>query len=181
MNGPFSLRAGLDPTFLERMRVILVVLSCGFAVDVEAFREYAIDTARLYTRLYSWYRMSASVHKILVHGADFIAAAPLPIGLLSEEPLESRHKDIRHYRLHHVRLCSRVAGNTDLLHALLVSSDPVINLLGKKLKAKVLPLCSTVLRLLADPLAGNASVTCDHLLQADELEVDVEDLIMDED
>lgn len=42
-------------------------------------------TANLYVKLYGWYYMPASVHKILDHGAKIIESFLLiPIGLLSE-------------------------------------------------------------------------------------------------
>ncbi|EFN77836.1 hypothetical protein EAI_11743, partial [Harpegnathos saltator] len=34
------------------------------------FGTYCYETAQLYVRLYSWYFMPASVHKLLVHGAS---------------------------------------------------------------------------------------------------------------
>jgi hypothetical protein len=39
--------------------------------------------------------MPASVHKVLVHGADIISGAILPIGKLSGEAQESRNKDLQ--------------------------------------------------------------------------------------
>ncbi|KAJ1521825.1 hypothetical protein ONE63_003460 [Megalurothrips usitatus] len=112
---------GLNAIFLERVRVILVVLSSMFVADIEAFRAYCLETARQYVDLYSWYWMPCAVHKILLHAADEMKVAPVPIGLLSEEPLESCHKKLKHYRKHHTRLCNRTAGNTDLLRGLLVA------------------------------------------------------------
>lgn len=70
--------------------------------------------------------MPQSVHKILIHGADIIEKVSLPIGMMSEEALEARNKDFRSYRLNHTRKDSRLHTMEDLLHALLVSSDPFI-------------------------------------------------------
>jgi len=42
--------------------------------------------------------MPSSIHKILIHGEEIIKAAVLPIGMLSEEALESRNKDFKKYR-----------------------------------------------------------------------------------
>lgn len=67
------------------------------------------------------------MHKILVHGCDIIEYFNLPIGLLSEEALEARHKDIRKHRLHHTRKISRKHTNIDLMQRLLLSSDPLIS------------------------------------------------------
>lgn len=70
--------------------------------------------------------MPPSVHKILMHGARVISSFLIPIGQLTEEALESRNKDIRSYRQDHTRKFSRIETNTDLLHRLLETSDPLI-------------------------------------------------------
>ena len=41
-----------------------------------------------------------TIHKVLIHGAGIVKHKILPIGQLSEEALEARHKEIR--RLEHV-------------------------------------------------------------------------------
>jgi len=79
--------------------------------------------------------MPASVHKILYHGDEIIDNfALIPIGLLSEESQESRNKDLKHYRKFNTRKCSRIAMNIDLIHKLLISSDPYISSLRYKMK-----------------------------------------------
>lgn len=81
--------------------------------------------------------MPATVHKILIHGSAVISSFLVPIGQLSEEAQESRNKDIRNYREDHTRKFSRIQTNTDLLHRLLETSDPVItNIRGFPKKTK---------------------------------------------
>ena len=81
--------------------------------------------------------MPSSVHKILLHGEVIIRSVLLPIGELSEEAIEARHKDFRRFRINNTRKCSRLATNEDIIHALLVSSDLVISGLNfKKDKAR---------------------------------------------
>lgn len=118
---------GLNKNLIERFRVILITMSCGLDVDTPKFQEYAYQTADLYKSLYDWYKMPPSVHKILFHGADIIASLNLPIGLYSEEASEARNKDFRQIREHHTRKTSRIDTNTDLIHGLLISSDPLIS------------------------------------------------------
>lgn len=50
----------VNKTLLDRFSIILTVLSCGFEIEKENFRQYAEDeeTVELY------------VQKILIHGAD---------------------------------------------------------------------------------------------------------------
>jgi hypothetical protein len=71
--------------------------------------------------------MPASVHKVLVHGADIISGAILPIGQLSEEVQESRNMDLKSFRRSHSRKMSRLSKNEDVANLLLVSSDPLIS------------------------------------------------------
>ena len=74
---------------------------------MEKFREYCLETARLYVELYPWYYMPSSMHKILIHGADICEASPLPMGKLTEEAQECRNKDLKRFRERHSRKCDR--------------------------------------------------------------------------
>lgn len=126
---------GVDTTLIVRFGVILQTLACGVKIDTAKFQIYATETAELYVKLYGWFYMPASVHKILIHGAKIIDNFGLvPIGLLSEESQESRNKDLKHYRKFNTRKCSRVDTNCDLIHKLLISSDPYISSLRYKMK-----------------------------------------------
>ena len=61
------------------------------------------------------------------------------LGQLSEEAQEARNKDCKKYREHHSRKISRLAQNEDVLHFLLVSSDPYISpIRNPKNKKKIL-------------------------------------------
>lgn len=72
-----------------------------------------------------------TVHKILFHGAQIMEFFDLPIGFYSEEAQESRNKDFKRIRECNTRKTSRIDTNEDIIHGLLVSSDPVINQLRK--------------------------------------------------
>lgn len=112
---------------IQRFGNILSVLASGHEINTDAFKVYGVETAKLFVSLYPWYNMPASVHKILLHGAEVIEHALLPIGELSEEAQECRNKDYKTWREHHTRKDSRLHCNEDLLHILLVSSDPLIS------------------------------------------------------
>lgn len=58
------------------------------------------------------------------------------IGELSEEAQEATNKVYGHIRNCHSRKSTRLATNTDLIHGLLVSSDPSISSLRKEPKKK---------------------------------------------
>jgi hypothetical protein len=66
--------------------------------NITRFWKYAKDTVSCFVDLYDWYNMSPTVHKLLIHSADIIDNAVLPIGQLSEEVQEARNKDIKRLR-----------------------------------------------------------------------------------
>jgi len=117
---------GLDEDLIERCAAILQALSSGYKINVEKFRTFALQIAVDLTRTYSWYYLSPTVHKILIHGPSIIENALVSIGELLEEAAEARNKDIKKFRLQHARKTSREATNEDLLNRLLLSSDPFI-------------------------------------------------------
>lgn len=117
---------GFDVVLLKRFAVILQTMASGKEINIDAFSSYARDTAAMYVQRYPWYYMPVTVHKILIHGSDVMQHAVVPIGQLSEEVQESRHKEVRRYREHNSRKISRIKTNEDLVHALLIFSDPVI-------------------------------------------------------
>ncbi|KAJ8889317.1 hypothetical protein PR048_008816 [Dryococelus australis] len=118
---------GVDERLIHRLSVILKALSCGYDIDTEAFEKYAFETAQMYVKLYSWLYMPTSVHKIFIHGSVVMDDMILPIGQLSEDVQEARHKEYRLYREHHSRKVSRESTTEDMLHMLLISSDPLIS------------------------------------------------------
>ena len=128
----FSEATGVDVKLLQRFAVILSALSSSSTIDVGKYQQYAMETAQLYVSLYPWYKMPASLHKILVHGADIIGGLELPIGAYSEEAQEARNKHNRQYRLRHARKTSREDTITDQFGYLLLTSDPVISELIEK-------------------------------------------------
>ncbi|XP_034245738.1 uncharacterized protein LOC117647876 [Thrips palmi] len=90
--------------------------------------------------------MPQAVHATLLHGAAYMRTFPVPIGILSEEALESCHKDIRYLGEHHSRKTGRDATMSDLFYGLLVRTDPIIAALRKApspkgvLKSSVMPM-----------------------------------------
>jgi len=80
-------------------------MSPGYEINEKSFSEYAIETAKLLVKEYSWYYMPASVHKILLHDSLVISAALHSIGKISEE---ARNKDLKNIRENYSRKCSRI-------------------------------------------------------------------------
>lgn len=128
-------------------------MSSGYEIHTEKFSEYCKNTAILYVNLYSWYNMPASLHRILVHGPEIIKKSPLPIGMYSEEALESRNKDFRKYRESFSRKFSRDQTMYDVFCRLLISSDPFISSISECVGARSNkePLSNDVIELLREP------------------------------
>ncbi len=91
---------------------------------------------RAYNALYNWYYLPATVHKVLMHGAEIIESMVLPIGQLSEEVAEASIKVIRKTQTEHTRNISRLSTNKDLIHMSLTNSDPLISSMWKKKKKR---------------------------------------------
>lgn len=150
---------GVDETLIRRFSVLLLTLSSGYDINAEKFQKYATDTKDMYMRLYGWYYMPVTIHKILIHGAEIIKFYHLPIGQLTEEAMEARHKDCRRFREHNTQKKSRVTTNKDLMNMLLVSSDPLINDLREKPLHQKARLNQEVVSLLNSPLPPPALST----------------------
>jgi hypothetical protein len=71
--------------------------------------------------------MPAAVHKVLMHGEAIIKWTVLPIEKNSEDASEAKNKEYKYARLNNTRKCSISATIEDLIHSLLVSSDPFIS------------------------------------------------------
>lgn len=123
----------LDPTLVRRFAIILQTISSGEKINISAFDDFAKKTAEVFVEMYGWYYLPATVHKLLFHGADIIKTFLVPIGMLSEEALEARHKEFRKIRENHTRKCSREACNEDILKQFLITSDPFISSIRPKM------------------------------------------------
>lgn len=124
---------GIDSNLIYRFAVILQVTSCEKKINFEKFRPYLNVTAEMYVYLYSRYYMPSSVHILLIHGADICKHFNLiPIGKLTEEVSEARNKAFRTFRQNFSRKIGRKQKMEDILHNLLISSDPLISSIRRK-------------------------------------------------
>ncbi|CAG9840685.1 unnamed protein product [Diabrotica balteata] len=126
---------------IYRLKIILETISSGHKIDVQQFDDYSKATAKLYVDLYGWHPMTPTMHKILVHGAEIIENALLPIGQLSEEAAEAKNKHFRLYRENYARKFSREECNLDIFNRLLLTSDPLLTILisKKRVQKRVKP------------------------------------------
>lgn len=118
---------GLSEVLIKRLHNILQVLTCSNMVNCRKFENYCSKTAELCVELYPWYKLPPSVHKVLLHGSKIIESFKLPIGLFSEEPQEANNKIFRKARADNSRMSERKFTNEDIMHQLLISSDPLIS------------------------------------------------------
>jgi len=70
------------------------------------------------------------VHNILLHGADIISHVALPIGMMAEEALYARNKELRDLHQKHSRKVNRSNNMEDVMNGLVIS-DPLITSLSK--------------------------------------------------
>ena len=124
--GASNLITGIYIQIITRFGVILRTLWSDYDINEDVYEEFALRTAEMFVERYSWYYMPPTFHKILIHGRQVISSTLIPIGQLSEAQ-ESRNKYIRRYREHFSRKISRRKTNLDVMHRLLMSSDPLIS------------------------------------------------------
>jgi len=123
----FASILGFDPEVLRDFYIILITISCNFEIDVQKFKNFCKKAGSLYMEKYPWYPMSATVHKVLAHGAQIIAASSLPLGCLAENASEARNKFYKKDRRSHARQNSRINTMTDVFCRALDSSDPLVS------------------------------------------------------
>lgn len=71
---------GINLDLIKRFSIILEVISSGHSIDAVKFDAFAQETAKMYVDLYGWYPMTPTIHKVLIHGAEVITHAIIPIG-----------------------------------------------------------------------------------------------------
>ena len=66
-------------TIVERI-ICFQLLASGSEINVERFSDFCFETVKYLVQLYPWYYMLATVHKVLIHGAQVIENFSVPIG-----------------------------------------------------------------------------------------------------
>lgn len=83
----------VDDILIRQYSIILLAISCGYQLNIQKFREYALDAAKCFINFYDWCKMPTSVHQLLIHGADVRDIILLPIRPVNEEILEVSAKE----------------------------------------------------------------------------------------
>lgn len=89
---------GFDRELLRRFQTIIRVTSGPFDIDPIKFKEFCYETTKQYIALYGWYYFATSAHTVLMHGWRVLDTVMMPLGDLSEEPVEHLHKKIKRAR-----------------------------------------------------------------------------------
>lgn len=106
----------VDEQLIKRFKNILIALACQYPLNPDLFGEYCSETGNLYMKLYDWYPMPASVHKVLIHGKEILLNSILPLGNFGEDAAESRNKFYKKDREMHARKDSRIHNLTDVFN-----------------------------------------------------------------
>ncbi|XP_071652458.1 uncharacterized protein, partial [Temnothorax longispinosus] len=142
----------IDQDIIHRFYIILQAISCGH-INLDNFRQYAVELAKKIVKSFDWYYMPTLVHKLLIHGPEIIQHSVLPIGQMSEDAQEACNKFFGIYRLHFARKNYRQKTLEDVKR-FLVASDPYISSC-RKLPVKPLKSLSTETINLLSPLSVN--------------------------
>lgn len=95
-------------------------------MNIEEINQYKNDRVKLFVKEYPWFYMSASVHKILVHGADIVSRAILPDGQNVRGSPGIKKQESQVLQKKSFENNSRSSTNEGVLNLILVSSDPFI-------------------------------------------------------
>lgn len=179
----------IDEELIIRFHNILIAINCQQPINPDKFDEYCKATYELYLGLYSWYKIPATIHKVLAHAGEIIIHSPAPLGSLAEEAAESQHKLLKKVRTHHARKRSREANLHDVFLRALHESDPFLSSMWitKRRQKKVSTTYPDVVRsfmIFEDSKSCSSSDTLDDLMndvdEVDENFADDNDLETDE-
>lgn len=131
----FSAITQVDQELIFRLKIILISLSCQFALDLEKFEKYCFETAEYYLSKYPWLPMTPTLHKVLIHSKQIMENTALPVGYFGEDAAEARNKIYKSDRLHHARRTSRIDNICDVFSRALDTSDPLVSSLRLSTRA----------------------------------------------
>lgn len=123
---------GIDEKLVINISAILSALNSQVELDPQKLNRLCHKTFKIYVEHYEWYKMPATLHKILAHSSDIVLSLPLPTGFFSEEGAEAQNKNYKFFRTYRARKNSRVNNLIDVYHKTLEISDPLISTRGQE-------------------------------------------------
>jgi hypothetical protein len=94
---------GVPTMLVSNLDVIWRTLASSQPINPEKFGELCEKTLEQDMSCAQWYDVPPSLHRVLVHGKEIVEATPLPIGITSEEGVESNTKFARRFHENHTR------------------------------------------------------------------------------
>lgn len=112
--------------FFRRVGHLVRAMKCGHMLDIPAYREVAAEVhSWWYSNIPKVY-MPVGLHILLKHVPEYQEILGVPVGEISEEPLEHIHRIIREILRRHVVTTSLTAAHLSMLKYLLLRSSPTI-------------------------------------------------------
>ena len=126
---PLLLRKTLEivEEIITRLHYILIAINCKEPIDLEKIDKYCNDTYEKLLEKFDWFKVPASIHKVLAHAGEIIINSPVPLGLMGGEAIESRHRVYKFDREHHARKKSRETKLHNIFIRAIQTSDPLIS------------------------------------------------------
>ena len=122
----FSLCLDIDENVLSMYSELLECFTSFNQQDPEEYLKKSVVFDRYFKEKFPWANYTPTVHKVVAHGALIIMANPLPLGFMTEEPIESMIREIREIRLKFARKNSRKNNLEDVFNFLNMKSDFVV-------------------------------------------------------
>ena len=117
---------GVDLEIVKGLRTVLIAISSQRVINPAKYQEFCHSIFLRYVQLYPWFYLPASIHKLLIHGADIIRTSVLTVGVLGESGGESRNKTYKLYKERNSRKCDRRKENQDVFYRALDTSNPAL-------------------------------------------------------
>ena len=112
---------------VSNLSIILRLVSSSDFVNCEKLEALCKDTCIKFVEQFPNFRFTCSVHQLLAHSAELIAANKSNgLGTLSEEALENNNKNIRKYREQLSRKTTQEDNLSDVFNRLWLKSDPIL-------------------------------------------------------
>ena len=85
----------LDEQLVTNLSIILATINIHEDIDIKKFGNFCTEAYKLFLHHYGWYKLPASLHKLLAHAEIIMNTLPIAAGYFSEEGSEAHNKIYR--------------------------------------------------------------------------------------